>query len=155
MQAVVAGLSDAELKERMSEVAGRLMETCQGSMYGMMKVRIEACSVESLECVSSYLTEEWMKNPFGAVHGGMVTTMMDSAMGCFASCVAGVGTPTISIDTNYLRPVPLDQRLCIRAKVTGLGRTVAYLSGEAWMEGCPEKLVATACGTYFTGGAKG
>ena len=46
-------------------------------------------------------------NPIGSVHGGVVATVLDSAMGCavHATLPAGRFYTTLEIKVNYIRPV--------------------------------------------------
>jgi uncharacterized protein (TIGR00369 family) len=49
-------------------------------------------------------------NPIGAVHGGFVCTLLDSALGCatHTTLPAGMGYTSIEIKVSYLRPVAAD-----------------------------------------------
>jgi uncharacterized protein (TIGR00369 family) len=71
---------------------------------------------------------EFMYNPIGSVHGGVVTTLLDSAMGCaiHTTLPAGVAYTTIELKVNFVRPV-LDRSGALRAegKVLHGGPTVA------------------------------
>ena len=78
-----------------------------------------------LECTP----DESVYNPIGVVHGGLVSTLADSAAG-FAvqsSLEAGVAYTSIDINVTFLRPVTKDTGL-IRAtgRLTKPGRRVAY-----------------------------
>ncbi|MBA2286641.1 MAG: PaaI family thioesterase [Ktedonobacteraceae bacterium] len=48
---------------------------------------------------------EYHYNPLGTVHGGIVATLLDSAMGCAVQSLlpAGTGYTTLEIKANYLR----------------------------------------------------
>jgi uncharacterized protein (TIGR00369 family) len=48
-------------------------------------------------------------NPIGAVHGGLVCTLFDSAMGCAVHTMlpAGVGYTTVELKVNFLHPITL------------------------------------------------
>lgn len=72
-------------------------------------------------------------NPIGAVHGGVVCTLLDSALGCAAHTTlpAGTGYTSIEIKINYLRPVRADSGpLTCVGRVTKPGRRVAFAEGE-------------------------
>lgn len=72
-------------------------------------------------------------NPIGAVHGGLVCTLLDSALGCAAHTTlpAGVGYTSIEIKINYLRPVTKESGpLTVNGRVTKPGRRVAFAEGE-------------------------
>ena len=50
---------------------------------------------------------EYMYSPLGNVHGGIVTVLLDSAMGCsfHTTLPAGAGYTTLELKVNFLRPV--------------------------------------------------
>ncbi|WP_404290057.1 PaaI family thioesterase [Glutamicibacter arilaitensis] len=77
--------------------------------------------------------EESHYNPIGAVHGGLVCALLDSALGCAAHSTlpAGMGYTSIEIKVNYLRPVFADSGpLRCTGRVTKPGRRVTFAEGE-------------------------
>lgn len=50
---------------------------------------------------------EYHYNPIGSVHGGVITTLCDSAMGCavHSTLPAGAGYTTVELKVNFLRPI--------------------------------------------------
>jgi len=72
-------------------------------------------------------------NPIGTVHGGYVTTLLDSCMGCAVHTLleAGVGYTTIEFKVAFLRP-PMKETGPVRAigSVLNRGRRVAYAEGR-------------------------
>lgn len=99
----------------------------------------------------AFPTEEWSKNPNGFVHGGITATMLDMAIGALTYCVTGKYTPTISLQVHYLCPVPVGDRLMVRVRISQNETSVIFVLAEAWMDCCPDKLVATAEGIYHVG----
>lgn len=85
-------------------------------------------------------------NPMGTVHGGILCTLADSAMGmAFASTLgAGETFTTLEIKVNYLRPV-FEEKLYANAKVVHRGRSVGLVECEVTTE--DGKLVARAVST--------
>lgn len=59
--------------------------------------------------VFAYEPREEHYNALGAVHGGIVTTLLDSAMACAvqSGLETGVGLATIELKTSFVRPVTL------------------------------------------------
>ncbi len=53
---------------------------------------------------------EYQYNPLGSVHGGILTTLMDSVMSCAVHTLlpAGVGYSTVEVKVNFVRPVRAD-----------------------------------------------
>ncbi|MEO7017313.1 MAG: PaaI family thioesterase [Leifsonia sp.] len=89
-------------------------------------------------------------NPIGTVHGGLVCTLLDSALGCAVQSTLsqGQGSTSIEIKVNYLRPVlagagPLT---CV-GTVTKPGNRVAFADGV--VTDASGKAVATATGSLL------
>jgi uncharacterized protein (TIGR00369 family) len=53
---------------------------------------------------------EYHYNPIGSVHGGIISTICDSAMGCAVQSTlpAGTGYTTLELKVNFLRAVTLE-----------------------------------------------
>lgn len=85
-------------------------------------------------------------NPMGTVHGGILCTLADSAMGfAFASTLGpGESFTTLEVKMNYLRPV-FEGKLTAAAKVVHRGKMVGLVDCDVFNgEG---KLVAHATST--------
>ena len=89
-------------------------------------------------------------NPIGTVHGGLVCTLLDSALGCatHTTLPAGTGYTSIEIKVNYLRPVTVDSGpLICTGRVTKPGSRVAFAEGEVLDS--RGRVVATASGSLL------
>ena len=86
---------------------------------------------EKMELVMTFITDEGVANPVGWVHGGMVATMFDNGLGVLAGCFAeGAFTPTVTLNVEYLHPVPLGERLYLRGRIMKKGRSLIHMRGE-------------------------
>jgi uncharacterized protein (TIGR00369 family) len=70
-------------------------------------------SVESLEpgrAVFTLKTRPEFGNPLGTLHGGIFSTLLDSAMGCavHTSLPEGASYTTLELSVNFVRAVRLD-----------------------------------------------
>lgn len=85
-------------------------------------------------------------NSAGVVHGGVMFTLADSAMGAALYGVLGEDAfcTTVEIKINYLKPVTQGLLAC-DAVVVHQGRTLAYVDGSVLVDGV---LVAKANGTF-------
>jgi uncharacterized protein (TIGR00369 family) len=118
------------------------------TLNGRLKPELEAWDETRQELTLRFPLESWQVNGLGTLHGGMVNTMMDLAMSMVVYCVSRQTIPpTVSMTTNYLRPVPMDGYVLIRAKLTSLGRRNATAYCEAVVPSSG-KLACTAVGTY-------
>jgi len=118
------------------------------TLNGRLKADLESSDDEKQEIVLKFPLEQWQVNGLGTLHGGMANTMMDLAMSMAVYCFSRQSIPpTISMTTNYLRPIPMDQYVFIRAKVTSLGKRNATAYCEAIIPGNGQ-VACTALGTY-------
>jgi uncharacterized protein (TIGR00369 family) len=84
------------------------------------------------------------------VHGGLVCTLLDSAVGCatHTTLPAGTGYTSIEIKVNYLRPVTRDSGpLTCVGRVTKPGSRVTFAEGEVTDN--TGRTVATATSTLL------
>jgi len=86
-----------------------------------------------------------LENSRGDVHGGVVASLLDAAMGVAvrSACKAGEGAATVSLTVNYIEPGR--GTLIATARVVRAGRTLA--SAEATVVDTSGRVVAHAVGT--------
>ena len=111
---------------------------------------IEVDSVEPGHAVLSMkLRHEHMRNS-AIAHGGVIATLIDSAMAIAIMALLEENERTVTVDLtiHYLRPVP-EGSAKASARVVRAGRRVVTVSAELFdAEG---KLAATAISTYLRG----
>ena len=121
-----AGLSGEELWRAIA--AGDLPRPPIGEL---MDFDIE--DVEPGRIVFTAQPAEWMLNPIGSVHGGMIATMLDTCVGCavHTALPAGTGYTTLELKVNYVRAVQPDMgRLRATGQVIHLGGRTATAEGR-------------------------
>ncbi|MCI8539839.1 MAG: PaaI family thioesterase [Oscillospiraceae bacterium] len=117
-----------------------------------MALTLEECSFAEKTAVFSCEIPRWMSNPGGVTHGGMVAGLLDSAIGSVTYYFSGEKlTPTISLQITFVRPMVLEKRTWLKVSLSSCGRTMGNATAEAWQEGAPDRVIATASGTYYTG----
>ncbi|MFV0497298.1 MAG: PaaI family thioesterase [Candidatus Fimivivens sp.] len=116
-----------------------------------LSYEIVACSYEMQELILSFETTNWMMNPGGVVHGGMICTMFDITMGITSLALSGTFTPTVNLSVSYLSPVPLQDYLIIKAHATRVGKTFVQLTAEATSKNT-RTLCATATAIFYCAG---
>ena len=89
-------------------------------------------------------------NPFGTVQGGILSAMLDDAMGPAATAFIGGHhmAPTVELKTSFMRPAMIGP-LFVEAKVLHRGRNIVFL--EAAMRDKEDKLIATATACIYDG----
>jgi uncharacterized protein (TIGR00369 family) len=87
-------------------------------------------------------------NPIGSVHGGVISTLLDSALSCavHSTLPAGTGYTTAELKVNFVRPVTTGcGRLRAEGRVIHAGSRLA--TAEARLTDPAGKLYAHAVGT--------
>jgi uncharacterized protein (TIGR00369 family) len=92
----------------------------------------------------------------GVLHGGVVTTLIDSV--CGMACLTALEKPqpiaTLDLRIDYLRPATPKRDLFAAAEAYKVTRQVVFLRATAYQDG-PDDLVAAAVGTFMLSGRLG
>jgi uncharacterized protein (TIGR00369 family) len=141
--ALSAGLSGLEILHRIS--SGLIPAPPAASLVGF-----EPTYVMPGRVVFAYEPREEHYNTLGAVHGGILTTILDTAMGCAVSSQLDpdVAPVTIELKTSFVRPVTLATgALRADGRIVHPGSRVA--TAEAKLEGADGTLYAHASSTWL------
>jgi uncharacterized protein (TIGR00369 family) len=73
----------------------------------MQLLGIRIVSVEPSSVTFEFDPAEYMYSPLGNVHGGIITVLLDTAMGCsfHTTLSAGKGYTTLELKVNFLRSI--------------------------------------------------
>lgn len=112
------------------------LEVLQGISAGKLPrppvfvtLAIDPVEVEPGRVVFEMTPAEWHYNPLGTVHGGVLATLADTALGCsvHSRLPAGTGYTTQGINVSFLRPVTIDTgRIRCEGTSLNVGRRTAY-----------------------------
>jgi uncharacterized protein (TIGR00369 family) len=90
-------------------------------------------TVEEGHVVFGLTPREQHLNPLGTVHGGMLATMLDSAMGSAIQTVLPAGSTytTVQLDVKYVRtPRTGEGQILASGRVVHAGRSTATAEGQ-------------------------
>ena len=85
------------------------------------------------EVVFEFTPQEFHYNPIGTVHGGVISAILDSAMGCSLHSLlpAGKGYTTLELKVNFLKAVTIKTGLLKTiSKVINLGGRTALVEAQ-------------------------
>jgi uncharacterized protein (TIGR00369 family) len=145
METALAGRGLAGLDFLRSMIAGEVPGPPIANLLGMALVE-----VEHGRAVFTVTPDESMFNPIGAVHGGVVCTLLDSALGCalHTTLPAGKGYTSVEIKVSYLKAVrPSSGLLTATGRVVRVGSRVGFTEGE--VTDASGAIVATASSTLL------
>ena len=96
-------------------------------------------------CIVELPVREFMFNPQGSLHGGVIAFALDVSMGHLIKRTIGRPGITLEMKTQYLRPAASGRVRC-EGRFLRRGRSVNYL--ESRMTGEDGKLLAVATSTW-------
>jgi uncharacterized protein (TIGR00369 family) len=100
------------------------------------------------KCVIRFPVRDFLFNPQGSLHGGVISIVMDISMGHLLRQSTGIGGATLEIKLQYLRPLTSGIARC-EAQFLRLSRSIAYL--ESRLYDSDEQLAAFATSTWKLG----
>ena len=113
-------------------------------------LRFEIASADPGRVVFTCEPDESAYNPIGAVHGGVVCTLLDSVTGCavHSTLPQGKGYTSVEIKVNYLKAVRLNSGvLTATGSVVKAGTRVGFADGV--VTDATGAVVATATSTLL------
>ena len=147
-----SGETDQECMERVLRSICDSREEEGGSNHGVndsMKAEFVCCSYEDKSVTLRYKAQQWMANPAGTLHGGMISLAADMTMGVAGRyfkhsrvCV------TAQLSVNFLRGILIGSEFDVTAKVTKMGRRAIFLSAE-FVNLSDESTSATAAAVFM------
>jgi uncharacterized protein (TIGR00369 family) len=102
------------------------------------------------DCEVAFDVADFMFNPQGTLHGGVLATALDVSMGHLLNRRSGPGA-TLEFKVQYLAPVRSGRVRC-RGAVLRQGRSLAFLTSEARDD--RDEIVAFATATWKLLGTK-
>lgn len=90
-------------------------------------------SIEKGKAVFGFEPQEFHYNPIGTVHGGVISAILDSAMGCSIHSLlpAGTGYTTLELKVNFLKAITIRSgHLKAIGKVIHSGSTTALVEAQ-------------------------
>ena len=102
----------------------------------------------------SLTLEEHHTNPNGVMHGGVVTTLMDEALGGVIASVRGMEAmweaphATVDMNVSFLSNARAGDEIVVEGRVLKLGRSVAFGEAEAHLGDDGGELIAKGRMTF-------
>ena len=105
------------------------------------------------------VVEEKHTNPNGVMHGGVLTTLMDEALGAVVASVRGMDTmraaphATVEMNVSFLAGARPGDEIVVEGRALKVGRSVAFGEAEARRRGSDD-LIAKGRFTYVNAGPR-
>lgn len=110
-------------------------------------LQIDVRAGQGVDVTAEFVVKAVHQGGPGLAHGGILTTAMDETLGSL-NWILHTASVTGRLETDFVRPVPVDSRLHIRAWATGVHGRKLYCAGEGRIGG-PEGPVAIRAAALF------
>ena len=142
-------VANQKMEAAVREFLRSLHDDCPGSII-QIPLKFESCDARTNTLLLSIMPEPWMRNQRGFMHGGIIATIFDTAVGTLTHYNAeGRPSSTLNLSVSYIRPVVLDQKLMVRTHTEFRGHTIVHTTARAWNEGREDKPLAAATASYY------
>ena len=136
MDAVNAGL-DAKLFEYLQK---SIKETAYYKLLGV-ELQLLAPGYAEIRAVSS----QEHTNPMGLIHGGLIMSIADAAMGNAVRSMGIIGV-TADISTSLMASARLGDTIVARGKVLKTGKNLIFTEGQVYVG---DKLIGDSKATFY------
>lgn len=132
----------------------RFREGRPGTIMEWVPLYLHDCDFQKRTMTVCLDPTPWMADRTGQMSNGAFSVALDETMGVLSIYFVDSMTPTITMQMSLLRPIPIDRRLYIQAKLLGTDGTKIDVSATAWSEGGKDQPVCTAVGIYYGSGRR-
>lgn len=136
----------------MDEIAARnafenALETCRPDFGVFFLARLLDLDISYPEgcCRIAFPVRDFLFNPQGTLHGGVIATVMDISMGHLLRHSSGAGGATLEMKLQYMRSVLPPSAVC-EARFLRQGRNICFL--ESRLFDSDERLCVHATATW-------
>lgn len=117
------------------------------SIGAMLDFEFVSCSAKEGSITLSHKVDVREVNIYNTLHGGIITWLMDSAMGILSRAYTGYETlVTMDVHVNFLRAIYAGDEVVIKASVTHAGSKIVNTVSELYVK---DRLSATADAIFY------
>ena len=142
-------MKDQQLLKDFEEIRAYALQHPQ-RLNALLNLQLLDGSRQEMWAEYAFEADEWCRNPYGGVHGGIIASIIDTGMGMTCATFSNKYVSTTDLSISYLKPM-MNCRYRIRVELTQVGsrmiRCMARVSdAESGM------LCATGMGSFILGG---
>ena len=133
----IPGLSQAHMEEFFHAAMQPDSQLKHHGVIPRMDPVFKACDYEKGMLDVAYEVQAWELNPEDVIHGGMISTALDTTMGVLSHYYTQNNAPTVvtvTMNVSFLKPIVLGDTFHIKAQLDSIGRTLATVKAEVRLE---------------------
>lgn len=125
-------------------------ENMTGTVAEQVPLYLHDFDFEAKSITTVLTPTPWMADRTGDMSNGAFAVALDQTMGFLCLYTANRAmTPTVTMQLSLLRPIPIDRKLYIQARLMGGDGTKIDVAATAWSEGMEHSPACSAVGIYF------
>lgn len=122
-------------------------EKKEGTINHMLHMDLVCMDEDKQRIVLRFPVKEWALNPAGHLHGGIICSILDVAMGCVSYAASNaMFTPTIQMSVNFVKGILPDDIIDIEVFCDHVGKRM--IQTRAIAKNQNHKVVASAHASY-------
>lgn len=133
----IPGLSQADMEAYLHAALQPGSELKHHGVIPRMDPYFVSCDFEKGTLDMAYPVKEWELNPEDILHGGIISTALDTSMGTLAHYYTHLSAPTVvtvTFNVSFLKPIELTDTFHIISHLESIGRTLASVRAEIRLE---------------------
>lgn len=133
--------TEQEFMEKiLSSVFSEKTVEMDGRINDQLDPQFVACDAQNRSMSIAFQAREWMLNPNGTLHGGMLSTCVDMAMSVLSRYLSKKRLMvTAQLSMNFLRSVQRDEVFTVHVTADHVGRRSVIVHAYVSIDGCEKK----------------
>lgn len=128
------------MEQILSAVFSEKTEEMDGRINDQLAPQFVACDLQSRSMSVAFQAQEWMLNPNGTLHGGMLSTCVDMAMSVLSRYLSKKRMMvTAQLSMNFLRSVQRNETFTVHVTADHVGRRSVIVHAYVSIEGVEKK----------------
>lgn len=121
------------IEERVQEIVTNVRHRGGGMLSNMLEPEYLSCDTKEKKTRIRYKRFKWEENGRGEVHGGVISAMMDTAMGVTAMAFLDHDVSTADMSISFVRPFD-GRSFIVESEIIHLGRRIVRVAAKAFDE---------------------
>lgn len=133
----ISGLSQSDMEVFFHAAMQPDSEIKHHGVIPRMNPVFVSCDYKKGTLDMAYAVQEWELNPENIIHGGMISTALDSTMGMLSHYYTHLTSPTVvtvTMNVSFLKPVLPTDTFHVSCQLESIGRTMSTVSAEVRLE---------------------
>lgn len=143
-------MNDLEMAKEINDALNRNREKWPERLNSMLGLALADCSREERYADFEFRSQDWMKNPYDGVHGGIISSVFDTCMGFGAVVLSHSYVSTTDLAVSFLKAMT-GEHYRIHVEYTQIGRRMIRGISKA-VDAKTGVICATAMASFMTAG---